>query len=64
MLTARGEDTDRIVGLEMGADDYLSKPFNPELLAKLMPYCSEVMRLNRSTNRKILFRRQEYHSCH
>src|SRR5262245_39737751 len=29
MLTARGDDVDRIVGLEMGADDYLSKPFNP-----------------------------------
>ena len=36
MLTARGEDTDRIVGLEMGADDYLTKPFNPrELLARI-----------------------------
>jgi DNA-binding response OmpR family regulator len=36
MLTARGEETDRIVGLEMGADDYLSKPFNPrELLARI-----------------------------
>jgi two-component system, OmpR family, response regulator len=36
MLTARGEDTDRIIGLEMGADDYLSKPFNPrELLARI-----------------------------
>jgi len=36
MLTARGDDTDRIVGLEMGADDYLSKPFNPrELLARI-----------------------------
>lgn len=36
MLTARGEDTDRIVGLEMGADDYLPKPFNPrELLARI-----------------------------
>src|SRR3979411_818514 len=36
MLTARGEDVDRIVGLEMGADDYLAKPFNPrELLAPL-----------------------------
>jgi two-component system OmpR family response regulator len=29
MLTARGEDIDRIVGLEIGADDYLPKPFNP-----------------------------------
>jgi DNA-binding response OmpR family regulator len=36
MLTARGEDVDRIVGLEMGADDYLPKPFNPrELLARI-----------------------------
>jgi len=36
MLTAAGEDTDRIVGLEMGADDYLPKPFNPrELLARI-----------------------------
>ena len=36
MLTARGDDTDRIVGLELGADDYLAKPFNPrELLARL-----------------------------
>jgi two-component system, OmpR family, response regulator len=36
MLTARGDDMDRIVGLEMGADDYLSKPFNPrELLARV-----------------------------
>lgn len=36
MLTARGEDVDRIVGLELGADDYLPKPFNPrELIARL-----------------------------
>ncbi|WP_437902239.1 response regulator transcription factor [Sorangium sp. So ce327] len=36
MLTARGEDVDRIVGLEMGADDYLPKPFNPrELVARV-----------------------------
>lgn len=36
MLTARGEDADRIVGLEVGADDYVTKPFNPrELLARM-----------------------------
>jgi two-component system response regulator CpxR len=36
MLTARGEEVDRIVGLEMGADDYLPKPFNPrELVARI-----------------------------
>jgi two-component system response regulator CpxR len=36
MLTARGEDVDRIVGLDLGADDYLPKPFNPrELVARI-----------------------------
>ncbi len=36
MLTAKGDDTDRIVGLELGADDYVPKPFNPrELLARV-----------------------------
>jgi two-component system, OmpR family, response regulator CpxR len=36
MLTARGDDVDRIVGLEIGADDYLAKPFNPrELVARI-----------------------------
>jgi DNA-binding response OmpR family regulator len=45
MLTARGDDTDRIVGLEIGADDYLPKPFNPrELLARIRA----VLRRNRS----------------
>ena len=44
MLTARGDDTDRIVGLELGADDYLPKPFNPrELLARIRA----VLRRNR-----------------
>ena len=45
MLTARGEETDRIVGLEMGADDYLAKPFSPrELLARI----KSVLRRTRS----------------
>ena len=36
MVTARGDETDRIVGLELGADDYLPKPFNPrELVARI-----------------------------
>jgi two-component system, OmpR family, response regulator len=36
MLTARGEDIDKIIGLEIGADDYMSKPFNPrELVARI-----------------------------
>src|SRR5437588_10948497 len=36
MLTARGDETDRVVGLELGADDYVPKPFSPrELLARL-----------------------------
>ncbi len=44
MISARGEDVDRIVGLEIGADDYLAKPFNPrELLARVRA----VLRRNR-----------------
>ena len=36
MLTARGEEADRVVGLEMGADDYVTKPFSPrELVARV-----------------------------
>jgi two-component system OmpR family response regulator len=46
MLTAMGEDTDRIVGLEMGADDYLPKPFNPrELLARVKAVLRRVQTL-------------------
>jgi two-component system, OmpR family, response regulator CpxR len=46
MLTARGEDVDRIVGLEIGADDYLPKPFNPrELVARV----NAVLRRARAT---------------
>lgn len=47
MLTARGDEIDRIIGLEMGADDYLPKPFNPrELLARI----NAVMRRHERTN--------------
>ena len=50
MLTARGEETDRIVGLEMGADDYLAKPFSPrELLARV----KSVLRRARSLPRNL-----------
>jgi DNA-binding response OmpR family regulator len=46
MLTARGDDVDKIVGLELGADDYLAKPFNPrELLARI----HAVLRRGRTT---------------
>ena len=49
MLTAKGEDADRIVGLEIGADDYLPKPFNPrELLARI----NAVLRRQPLTNKK------------
>ncbi len=48
MLTALGEETDRIVGLELGADDYLAKPFNPrELLARV----KAVLRRSRTSTR-------------
>lgn len=50
MLTACGEETDRIVGLEMGADDYLAKPFSPrELLARI----KSVLRRTRSLPRNL-----------
>ena len=53
MLTARGEVTDRVVGLELGADDYLPKPFEPrELVARLQT----VLRRNRSrSGQRLLF---------
>ena len=40
MLTARGEEADRIVGLELGADDYVTKPFSPRELADAVRRCS------------------------
>jgi len=39
MVTARSEEADRVVGLEMGADDYVTKPFSPrELVARVKPF--------------------------
>lgn len=50
MLSARGEDVDRIIGLEVGADDYLAKPFNPrELLARIRA----LLRRNREVHDRI-----------
>ena len=51
VLTARGEDVDRIVGLEIGADDYLSKPFNPrELIARIRAILRRAIRVGAGTN--------------
>jgi len=53
MLTARGDAMDRVIGLEMGADDYLPKPFEPrELLARLRA----ILRRNQTTNRSDVLR--------
>ena len=47
MLTAKGDDVDRIVGLEIGADDYLPKPFNPrELIARLRAVLRRTQNIN------------------
>jgi two-component system OmpR family response regulator len=52
LLTAMGEETDRIVGLEVGADDYLGKPFNPrELLARIKAVLRRTQTLPRGTAR-------------
>jgi two-component system, OmpR family, response regulator len=60
LLTALGEETDRIVGLEIGADDYLPKPFNPrELLARIKAILRRTERPERSagalTGRRVAF---------
>ncbi len=50
MLTARGEELERIIGIEMGADDYLAKPFNPrELLARMKSILRRARALPRAT---------------
>jgi DNA-binding response OmpR family regulator len=51
MLTARGDDIDRIVGLELGADDYLTKPFNPrELVARIKAILRRVEKRSPASN--------------
>lgn len=51
MLTARGEELDRIIGLEVGADDYMTKPFNPrELLARIRAVLRRSQSVNATTN--------------
>jgi two-component system OmpR family response regulator/two-component system phosphate regulon response regulator OmpR len=59
MISARGEEVDRIVGLEVGADDYLPKPFNPrELLARIRAVLRRTSHTSKSTsetNKKYVF---------
>lgn len=51
MLTAMGEETDRTIGLEMGADDYIAKPFNPrELLARIKAVLRRTSQINPANN--------------
>ena len=52
MLTAKGEEADRVLGLEMGADDYVSKPFSPrELIARIKAVLRRTQPLDLATNR-------------
>jgi DNA-binding response OmpR family regulator len=55
VLTARGEDVDRILGLEIGADDYLPKPFNPrELIARIRAILRRAARVATTTEPLVL----------
>ncbi len=58
MLTAMGDETDRIIGLEMGADDYLPKPFNPrELVARIKAI---LRRSNQEIQESVVMQKSEY----
>lgn len=55
MLTARGEDIDRILGLEFGADDYIAKPFNPrELVARIKAILRRMQPTGSDQNRQVV----------
>lgn len=61
LVTALKEDVDRIIGLELGADDYLSKPFNPrELLARIRAVLRRVAQVDPSAAASVRFRFAEY----
>ncbi|HHT47271.1 MAG TPA: response regulator transcription factor [Firmicutes bacterium] len=56
MLTAKGEEADRVLGLEMGADDYVSKPFSPrELIARIKAVLRRTQPLDMATNWKLKY---------
>lgn len=58
MLTAMGDETDRIIGLEMGADDYLPKPFNPrELVARIKAI---LRRSNKESHESVVVQKSEF----
>ncbi|MFX0561192.1 response regulator [Tepidibacillus infernus] len=56
MLTAKGEEADRVLGLEMGADDYVSKPFSPrELVARIKAVLRRTQQVDVTTNWKLKY---------